>query len=215
MLSPQDPLAWSVQRFKYASGTLDIALRANPLRLRGLSGWQKLMYGATMYGYLAPLWTVPLMLAPLVFFFTGVAPIRAFDVAFWAHIFPYLVASRLALWAGTWGVPTWRSEQYHLAGCWLNLRALAHVLARRPLRFAVTPKVRRAARSLPLALPHLALLVAMGAGIVVGALRLDRTAPAAETTAYVANVLWTLHNGACLLPFVLAALLPRRHAEAP
>ena len=46
MLSPQDLTAWSIQRFKYACGTLDIAWRDNPLRLRGLSPWQKLMYGA-------------------------------------------------------------------------------------------------------------------------------------------------------------------------
>jgi cellulose synthase (UDP-forming) len=212
MLSPQDPLAWSIQRFKYASGTLDIALRANPLRLRGLSAWQRLMYGATMYAYLAPLWTVPLMLAPLVYFFTGVTPIRAFDVAFFAHVFPFLVASRLALLAGTWGVSTWRSEQYHLAAAWLHARALAHVLARRPLRFAVTPKVRAAGRAVGLAVPHLALLAAMAAGVVIGALRLGDASPA-EATAYVANLFWTVHNGACLLPFVVAALVRRRREE--
>jgi cellulose synthase (UDP-forming) len=214
MLSPQDPLAWTIQRFKYASGTLDIALRANPLRLRGLSPWQKVMYGATMYAYLAPLWIVPLMLAPLVFFFTGVAPIRAFDVAFWGHVFPFLVASRLALLAGTFGVPTWRSEQYHLAAFWLNLRALGHVLARRPLRFAVTPKFRAPGRAARLALPHAVLLAAMAAGMVAGAWRLDRAAPASETAAYVANVFWTLHNGACLLPFVVASLAARRREGA-
>jgi cellulose synthase (UDP-forming) len=210
MLSPQDPLAWTIQRFKYASGTLDIALRANPLRLPGLSAWQRVMYGATMYAYLAPLWILPLMLAPLVFFFTGVAPIRAFDVAFWSHVFPFLVASRLALLAGTWGVPTWRSEQYHLAAFWLNLRALGHVLARRPLRFAVTPKFRAAGRAARLALPHVLLLAAMAAGIAVGAWRLGPAAPPSEAAAYVANVFWTLHNGACLAPFVLATLAPRR-----
>jgi cellulose synthase (UDP-forming) len=209
MLSPQDPLAWSIQRFKYASGTLDIALRANPLRLPGLTAWQKVMYGATMYAYLAPLWTLPLMLAPLAFFYAGLTPVRAYDVALWAHLLPFLVASRLALLAGTWGVPTWRSEQYHLASFWLNLRALAHVLARRPLRFAVTPKERTSGWAPRLALPHLALLGAMALGIVVGALRLDADAPGAAN-AYVANVLWTLHNAACLAPFALAALWPRR-----
>ena len=212
MLSPQDPLAWTVQRFKYASGTLDLALRAGPRGLsglRGLDGWQRLMYGATAYAYLAPLWTLPLMLAPLAFFFAGVTPVRAFDVAFWAHLFPFLVASRLALLAGTWGVPTWRSEQYHLAGSWLNLRALFHVIARRPLRFAVTPKLRASGRALRLAVPHLVVLAAMAAGVVVGALRLG-TGPGGATTAYVANVLWTAHNAACLLPFVLAVLATRR-----
>jgi cellulose synthase (UDP-forming) len=216
MLSPQDPLAWTIQRFKYASGTLDLALRANPLQLRGLSAWQKVMYGATMYGYLAPLWTVPLMLAPLAYFFTGVTPIRAFDVAFWARVLPFLVASRLALLAGTWGVSTWRSEQYHLAGFWLNLRAIGHVLARRPLRFVVTPKARATRRALGLALPHVALLAAMAVGIVLGAMRLHGAAPRYEATAYVANLFWTLHNGACLVPFVVAALArPRAGEERP
>jgi cellulose synthase (UDP-forming) len=216
MLSPQDPLAWTIQRFKYASGTLDLALRANPLRLGGLTGWQKVMYGATIYAYLAPLWTLPLMLAPLAFFFAGVTPIRAFDVAFWGRILPFLVASRLALLAGTWGVSTWRTEQYHLAGFWLNLRAIAHVAARRPLRFRVTPKAARSPRrALRLALPHLALLALMAAGIVAGALRLDGAAARHEATAYVANVFWTLHNGACLLPFVLAGLGARPAGGRP
>lgn len=212
MLSPQDAFAWSIQRFKYATGTLDLAVRENPLRLRGLSGWQKLMYGATMYAYLAPLWTLPLMLAPIVFFFTGVTPVRAFDLAFWGHLFPFLFSSRLALMAGTWGVPTWRSEQYHLASFWLNLRALAHVMTGRPLRFSVTPKMRASRPTLQLALPHLVLLATMAAGVVLGGLRLDAASPGL-TNAYVANVFWTLHNATCLAPFVVAALGTRREEE--
>jgi cellulose synthase (UDP-forming) len=214
MCSPQDPLAWSIQRFKYASGTLDIAVRDNPLRRPGLDPWQKLMYGATMYAYLAPLWTVPLMVAPLVYLLLGVAPVRAYDGALWARLLPFLVASRLALWAGTWGVPTRRSEQYHLAAFWLNLRALAHVLARRPLRFAVTPKVRAARRAVRLVVPHLVLLAAMAAAIVWGTLRLDAASPGA-LGAWAANVFWTLHNGASLLPLVVAALWPRPREVAP
>ncbi len=212
MCSPQDPLAWSIQRFKYASGTLDIAVRDNPLRRRGLDAWQKLMYGATIYAYLAPLWTVPLMLAPLVYLVAGVAPVRAYDGALWGHLLPFLVARRLALWAGTWGVPTRRSEQYHLAAFWLNVRALFHVLARRPLRFAVTPKVRAARRAVRLVVPHLVLLAAMAGAIAVGTARLDPEAPGA-LGAWAANVFWSLHNGASLLPFVAAALWPRRREE--
>jgi cellulose synthase (UDP-forming) len=213
MLSPQDPLAWTIQRFKYASGTLDLAVRDNPLRRRGLDAWQKVMYGATIYAYLAPLWTLPLMLAPVVYLLFGVSPVRAWDGALWAHLLPFLVVSRLALWAGTWGVPTRRSEQYHLAAFWLNLRALFHVLARRPLRFAVTPKVRASRRALRLAAPHLALLAAMAIAIVAGTARLDAAAPAA-LGAWAANVFWTLHNGASLLPFVSAVLWPRARPEA-
>lgn len=211
MLSPQDLLAWSIQRFKYASGTLDIALRRRPMRRR-LTAWQKLMYGATIYGYFAPLWIVPLLVAPLFFFYAGVTPVRAFDVPFWAHAAPFLVASRLALWAGTWGTSTARIEQWYVASFWLNLRALAHVLLRRPLRFRVTPKVLQTRRPIGLVLPHLVLLAAMAVGIVWGAVRIDGDMPR-ETSVYVANVFWTLVNAWCLAPFVVAALGRRRPRE--
>jgi cellulose synthase (UDP-forming) len=202
MLSPQDVLAWSVQRFKYAAGTLDLARRANPLRLPGLSGWQRLMYAATIYAYLAPLWTIPLVVAPLAWFFTGAAPIRDLGWPFWAHVGPFLFTARLALVVGSWGTPTIRSEQYHLASFWLHLRALAHVLARRPLRFPVTPKIGARRTSLRLVAPQLALLGTMAVGIACGALRVA-AAPACAPV-FLANLFWTLHNATCLAPIVRA-----------
>jgi cellulose synthase (UDP-forming) len=213
MLSPQDVAAWSVQRFKYASGTLDLAIRSNPLALRGLTGWQRLMYLATMYGYLAPLWTVPLVLAPLAFLLGGVSPVRDLGWPFWLHLAPFLFASRLALIVATWGTSTRRSEQYYLASFWLHLRAIGHVLARRPLRFQVTPKARAARGSLRLVVPHLVLLVAMGLGIGLGAVRAIAAPELAGT--YLANVFWTLYNASCFGPIVLAAASPGRGWRRP
>ncbi len=205
MLSPQDLLAWSIQRFKYACGTLDIAWRDNPLRQRGLSAWQKVMYAATICGYLAPLWTVPLLLAPLAFFFAGVTPVRSFDGAFFGHLVPYLAATRLAFMIRAWRVPTWRSEQFHLAACWLHLRALVHVLAGRPIHFHVTPKAVARRRAPSLAAPHLLFLAATAAGIAYrGALALGGLPPV-PTAAYVSNVCWSLHSALCFLPFIAAA----------
>jgi cellulose synthase (UDP-forming) len=206
MLSPQDLVAWSIQRFRYAAGTLDIALRANPLLRRGLTSWQKLTYAATIWGYLSPLWTVPLLLAPLVFFFTGVTPVRSFDLAFFARFVPFLVASRLAFMVRAWRIRTWRNEQIHVASFWLQLRALAHVLLRRPLRFPPTPKVGERRRAVGLVVPHLALLAATAAGIAYRGLRLDGAATPAEATAFVSNVFWSMHNAACFAPFLAAAL---------
>ncbi len=215
MLSPQDLAAWSVQRFKYASGTLDIAWRDNPLRRSGLTSWQKLMYAATMYAYLAPLWTVPLLAAPLAFFFLGVTPVRAYDGAFFGHFIPFLIASRLAFMARAWGVPTWRSEQFHVAAFWLQLRALAHVVLRRPLRFQVTPKLGERRRSLSLAAPHLALVAATAFGIAYRGARMVTGATPAEAVAYLSNVFWSLHNALCFAPFIAAAFAVRgsRHPE--
>jgi cellulose synthase (UDP-forming) len=214
MLSPQDLRAWSIQRFKYACGTLDIAWRDNPLRLRGLSQWQKVMYGATIFAYLAPLWTVPLLLAPLAFFFAGVTPVRSFDADFFAHFVPFLVATRLAVLVRSWSVPTWRSEQFHLSAFWLHLRALAHVVARRHIRFVVTPKVAASRRSLSLVSPHLVLLAATAIGIAYRATQISDGAPPAVAAAFVSNVFWSLHNALCFAPFIAAAFAVRRRTAA-
>ncbi|WP_176062274.1 glycosyltransferase family 2 protein [Anaeromyxobacter diazotrophicus] len=206
MLSPQDLLAWTIQRFKYASGTLDIGWHDNPLKRPGLTAWQKLMYLATIYSYLSPLWLVPLLLAPVVFFFAGVTPVVAFDPEFFAQIVPFLVAKRLAFMVGTWGFRTWRAEQYHLASAWLHLKALLHVLAGKPLRFPVTPKTRAERRFLRLVAPHVLLVAAMAAGLVYrGSLIASGRAPA-DTTAYLVNVFWSLYGTLCLLPMIAAGL---------
>ena len=53
----------------------------------------------------------------------------------------------------------------------------------------------------------------MAAAIAIGSARLDAAAPGA-IGAWAANVFWTAHNGASLVPFVVAALWPRRRREA-
>ena len=209
MLSPQDLFAWTIQRYKYACGTLDIAWRDNPLRRPGLTAWQKLMYGATIYAYLAPLWTVPLLLAPLAFFFVGVTPVRSFDVTFFGHFVPFLVATRLAFMVRSWRVPTWRSEQFHLAAFWLQLRALARVVTGRAIGFPVTPKMGVRHRSLRLVAPHLALLVATAAGIAYRGAHISAGVAPDVAAAYVSNVFWSLHNALCFAPFIAAAMAAR------
>ncbi len=210
MLSPQDLLAWTIQRFKYASGTLDIGWNDNPLRRHGLTAWQKVMYLATIYSYLSPLWLFPLLFAPIVFFFAGVTPVVAFDPEFFAQIVPFLIAKRLAFMVGTWGFRTWRAEQYHLASFWLHSKALLHVLAGKPLRFQVTPKQRAERRFFGLVAPHVVLVAAMAAGLVYrGNLIASGRAPT-DTTAYLVNVFWSLYSMACLLPMIAAGLGRRR-----
>jgi cellulose synthase (UDP-forming) len=172
------------------------------------------MYGATIYAYLAPLWTIPLLLAPLAFFFLGVTPVRAFDVEFFAHFVPFLAATRVAFLVRAWRVRTWRSEQFHLAAFPLHLRALGHVLARRHIRFEVTPKIATGAPSLRLAAPHLAVLAATAVGIAWRGSQLGQGAPPAETAAFVSSVFWALHNALCFAPFVAAALAFRRRPAA-
>jgi cellulose synthase (UDP-forming) len=203
MLSPQDLLTWTIQRFKYAGGTMDIAIHDNPLRRRGLSFWQKVMYGTTIYSYLAPLWVVPLLVMPIVYFFTGISAVTAFDTAFYGHIVPFLVVDRLAFMIGTWGVKSWRGEQFYLASFWTNLKALVHVLRGLPVKFRVTPKVKQAGNFAALVWPHIAILVATGVGIVVRAT--DIVQGGSPLGPFVVNLFWSLWNASSLAIMVTAA----------
>jgi cellulose synthase (UDP-forming) len=204
MLSPQDLLTWTIQRFKYAGGTIDIAIHDNPLLFgSGLSFWQKLMYGSTIYSYLAPLWTVPLLVMPIVYFFTGVTAVTSYDAAFYGHVVPFLVMNRIAFMLGTWGVRSWRGEQFYLASFWINLQALVHVLRGLPVKFHVTPKVKQAGSFVALVWPHIALLAVTAAGIVFRAA--DVVDGGSPLGPFVVNLFWSLWNASSLTIMVAAA----------
>lgn len=131
MLSPQDLLSWTIQRFKYAGGTIDIALREKHLLFqKGLSLSQKLMYGATFWSYLACVWNIVFLLAPVIYLFTGVPPVEVYSVEFFKHFFPFIVANTLAMMVGTWGIPSWSGQSTYLSFFWVNFHALWTVLKR-------------------------------------------------------------------------------------
>ena len=204
MLSPQDLLTWSIQRFKYAGGTLDIFLHDSPLRRAGLDPWQKLAYGATAYSYLAPLWTVVFLLAPLVYLFAGVSAVNAYEADFYAHLVPFLVINRLAFMLATWGVSTHRGEQYYLAFFWLNIKALWDVALGRPVKFHVTPKTKQSGNHAGLVAPHLILLALYAVGSLVGAHRVV-SAGGAGLGPLLVNLFWAVNNVAALSIIVRAA----------
>ncbi len=204
MLSPQDLLSWTIQRFKYAGGTLDIAVHDPPWRHRGMDWRQKLMYLATIYSYFSPLWVLLFLLAPMIFFFTGIAPVAAYDAAFYMHILPFLILNRLALMVATWGVPSLRGEQYYLAFFWQNIQAMWEVICRQPIAFRVTPKALQRGNFLPLVWPQLLVIVfsllgmlSMGWDIYTGAEK--------QIPAYIVNVFWSLNNCLALSVIVRAA----------
>ena len=136
MLSTRDLLSWTIQRFKYAGGTLDIAWREKHLLLsRALSPSQKLMYGATFWSYLGCIWNTVFLVAPIVYLFTGIPPVKVYSVEFFKHFFPFIVANTLAMMVGTWGVSAWHGQSTYLSFFAVNLKALWKVMRREQRRF--------------------------------------------------------------------------------
>ncbi|MBL4928521.1 glycosyltransferase [Fuscibacter oryzae] len=206
MKSPSDLLSWTVQRFKYAGGTLDILRNDNPILRRGLTFGQKLMYGSTFYSYLSALWNVVFIIAPVVFLLTGIAPVATYSLEFFLHIVPFLLLNELAQLVGLWGTDTMKGRRWHIAMFPLNLSALWAVARGRRISFPVTPKDRTSGRFLRLARWQIVLSLATLVGLVVGWLAYLAGTPGYSLGAIIANTVWGLNNVLSMLPIIRAAV---------
>lgn len=159
MLSPQDLLTWTIQRFKYAGGTLDIALNDDFLFRKGLSVPQRILYGATVWSYLGAIWNVVFLLSPIIYLLFAVAPVSAYSVEFYKHIFPFLFLTELGSMLALWGISTSKSKYSYLAFFPINLKALWTVARGKKISFPVTPKSRQDGVFLHLIWPQLAVII--------------------------------------------------------
>ena len=205
MRSPSDLLSWTVQRFKYAGGTLDILRTDNPLLRPGLTIPQRLMYGTTFYSYLSPLWNIIFILSPLVFLFTGIAPLGSYALDFFIHIGPFLIFNELAQLVGMWGVSAARGRAWYMASFPLNLKALWTVARGRNISFPVTPKERQTGRFLSLVRWQILVVAAIIIGLIWGWIAFFQGLAGYSIGAMIANTVWGSYNALSMLPIIRAA----------
>lgn len=206
MISPADLLSWTIQRFKYAGGTLDILRTDNPLFGPGMTLPQRLMYGTTFYSYLSPLWNVVFLVWPVIFLFTGIVPVSTYSIDFLIHIVPFLLLNELAQLSGFWGCKTMSGRRWYLAMFPLNIQALWAVARKRKISFPVTPKQRSEGRYLSLVKWQLLIV-----GFTIAGLLWAWTLHLGGWASYsigglVANTLWSINNILSLGPIILAAV---------
>lgn len=206
MLSPQDLLAWMIQRFKYAGGTLDIGLRDNAFFRGHMTLPQRLMYLATFWGYFGAVWNVVFLAAPVIYLFSGIAPLSSYSTAFYLHALPFLLMTELAFMVGTWGVRSWDGKASYLSFFPVNLRALWTVIKGEKIKFHVTPKERQEGTFLHLVYPQLAVVVLTLAGLAYGAWRVFGQGHAGELSNLIVNAAWGLNNVFAMLPLIRAAM---------
>lgn len=215
-LAPEDLSTMITQRLRWAQGTLQVLLKQNPLRLRGLTGGQRLMYFATMWSYLSGFTAVVYLAAPIIFLCFGVLPVTAWSVDFFARFIPFQIASQLLFLVAAHGVRTWRGQQYSLAlfPVWIRatVTAAANVWFGRPLGFAVTPKVRGSNRGAwRLVRPQLVAMALLVVAAVVGIVRAGMgLAPWVGTTV---NLLWVAYD-LVVLSVIISALRYRGYQGA-
>ncbi|MCC5996407.1 MAG: glycosyltransferase [Oceanicaulis sp.] len=205
MMSPSDLLSWTIQRFKYAGGTLDILRNDNPLARSGLTAPQKLMYGATFYSYLSPLWNIIFLISPIIFLVSGVAPVATYSLDFFLHIIPFLVLNEIAQMVGLWGTPVMKGRRWYIAMFPLTLGALWAVIRGRKISFTVTPKDRASGRYLKLVRWQILLLLVNAAALVYGWSLFAQGASGYTLGAMIVNTFWSGNNMLALSVIIKAA----------
>ncbi len=212
MLSTQDLDSWIKQHKRYAEGSLDIALKDNPLFKKGLTIGQRICYFSTIWSYFAPFWILVFLVSPIIFFFTLSLPVRAYSFDFFKYFLPFQVMNTIAMTLGCWGISTKRGDQYYISGFWYMLEALFNVVSGKKVKFNVTPKDIRVGKNTRHILPHLLIIGLTLAGILYNIfLIIQGTHP--TTSGFAANTFWCIFNFVSLSIMIRAAYW--RPAEVP
>ncbi|PZO38034.1 MAG: cellulose synthase [Pseudanabaena frigida] len=205
-LAPDDLVSTLKQRLRWAQGTIQVLVQENPLTKAGLSFWQRLQYFQTMYSYFSGFFTLIFILCPIIFFFTGIIPVKAFGADFAIHFFPAFIINRITFLAATWGIPAgelWRSEQYAIALFPLFIQAVWSVFSRTPLNFQVTSKQRLSGKYLNLVIPQLTIVILTLVGMTWCLIRF-MMAMLPDPWIYLINGSWAIYN-ICLLSVIIRA----------
>jgi cellulose synthase (UDP-forming) len=205
MLSPQDLLSWTVQRFKYAGGSLDIFFHDNPVTRPGMTLAQRVMYLTTFWSYFGATWNLIFLLSPIVYMFTTIAPVSAYTGDFFGHALPFLVLNELAFMMGTWGLSGYKGKVSYLASFPISLRALWAVIRGKKISFPVTPKQRQEGNYFGLVWPQIAVIGLTVTAFAWCAFRLFTVGGGYTLGGLIANGLWGLNNILAMSIMVRAA----------
>jgi cellulose synthase (UDP-forming) len=205
MLSPQDLLTWTIQRFKYAGGSLDIFIHDNPIIKPGLSFGQRLMYLTTFWSYLGATWSLMFLLAPIIYMTTGISPMQEYAHELFEYAVPFLVVNELALMFGTWGVSSYKGKNYYVSGFPISLRALWAVLRKQEITFHVTPKLRQSGFFIRLVWPQIAIVVLTLLAIIWMCVSFTMQNNGYTLGGIFANGLWSFYNIIAMLVIIRAA----------
>lgn len=205
MLSPQDLLTWTIQRFKYAGGTLDIAKNDNPVFRKGMSLPQRLMYATTIWSYIGGIWNAIFLTAPLIYLFFAISPVQSYSLEFYVHILPFLLLTEIAFMLGGWGLAGYPSKASYLAFFPTNLRALWTVIKGEKISFPVTPKDRQEGSFLHLAIPQTLIIVLTVIGIIFAWSQYQLEHPSYDINGVLLNTFWGINNILALSSILFAA----------
>ncbi|WNV75879.1 glycosyltransferase [Geodermatophilus sp. DSM 44513] len=201
-LAPDDFLNYYKQQFRWTRGSLEVIFKYNPLTREGLSTAQKLQYLLSASYYLSGSVILVDALIPIVFLLTGETPIVTSTMTLALAFVPYMWINLYVLQRTSNFTYSYQAISFSLSAWWLQITAMAAVLANRKTSFAVTSKtVSDGGRPnfLRLVVPQFAYAGLAVTALVVGVAREGASA------SLTANVTWLAVHLAIAVPFIVAA----------
>jgi cellulose synthase (UDP-forming) len=211
-LAPDDFLNYYKQQFRWTRGSLEVIFKYNPLLRRGLTMSQKLQYLLSASYYLSGSVILLDALLPIVFLLTGETPIVTSTMMLALVFVPYMWINLYVLQRTSNFAYSYQAIAFSLSAWWLQITAMAAVLANRKTSFAVTSKTASdGARPnfLRLVVPQLVYAAVAAVALMVGAAR-EGASPS-----LMANVAWLTVHLAIAVPFIVAASPSRAPRGVP
>ena len=206
-LAPEDLGTSLKQRMRWAQGTMQVLFLENPLRQKGMSIPQRLMYFATMWSYLSGFAAIAYFSAPVIFLCFGVLPVTSFAGDFFLYFLPFMITNQVLFAVAGRGLSTWRGQQYSLAlfPVWIAAvtSAVANVYFNKPLGFVVTEKTRQTGPQWHLVRPQIIVAVILAIALAAGLIRL--ALGIGEPIGTIVNVVWVVFDLIILSVLVPAA----------
>ena len=198
-LAPEDFLSYYKQQFRWTRGSLEVVFKYNPLFRKGLTWNQRIQYLASASFYVSGLVVALNALLPLLYFYTGLEPLRISTMLLALIFLPYLIITLYTLQLSSNYSFTFRALSYSVSSFPLHIKAVWHILTGRKTGFVVTSKRAIAGSNGRLVAPHLVYiaLVVIGVGYAI-----VREGPSASI---LSNAAWSLVYIAIFIPFIAAA----------
>ncbi|MEM6276543.1 MAG: cellulose synthase catalytic subunit [Pseudomonadota bacterium] len=205
MLSPWSMDAWASQKLKYAGGTLDLMLRANPLLNEDMPWRVRLHYAATFWSYLNAIALIILLVAPVYTLSTGTAPVDAYSLTFFLHLLPLLLANEAALAVASKGQDANQGRILSLGTLPIVARAIWLAVRGKKVRFRPTPKTPMFSGAVRFVLPNIYILIIMAAALMYGVVQHVLGSEAHSASLLIVNAFWLTWCGLSIARPVAAA----------
>ncbi len=205
-LAPEDLGSALNQRLRWAQGTLQVFLHENPLSIKGLSLPQRIQYFTTIYSYFSGFSSLIYLLSPIIYLFSGIAPVSAWSAEFLWRLIPFLLMNRILFYYIAQGISVFRGEQYSLALFPLWIQAVVSVFTGRRLKFVVTPKQQRGGTYFRLIWPQFLVILLTAFSILFGIAALSRGWVDYQAGGVAINIFWGCYNIVMLWTIVRAAV---------